>query len=308
MKLVEIKLRKNNFGDDLNEWLWPQIFANIDDNDNGYFLGIGTILLGGSPVLEKISRSKKIVFGSGVRPSELYVSYKPDSLTDIKFLRGPLSSQALDHKYEYITDAAYAVRQLDNFQQLQNTEKKYEISVMPYFHSVDYFDWKSICKKLGFHYISPLSENGVEFTLKEIAASRHLISEAMHGAIAADLLRVPWHRFVLTTPHTEGDMVSQFKWADWLQSIKIYNPQITFIPFYKKSRVHNWVKNISNNIIATEFLYKPYVKKRIVEKLALVKDFYLSDNILLSEIDMKILKKINQLKAEYNFQDNRTNA
>ena len=297
MKYVVVKSGKDNFGDDLNKWLWPQLFKDIPDTDDCYFLGIGTLLLGGSPVLNKISHAKKIVFGSGVRPSESYVTFRADSLTDIKFLRGPLSALYLNNKYEYITDAAYAIRHIEKFQQLKNTEKKYEISVMPYFLSVDSFNWKSICKQLGFHYISPFSEKGVEFTLQEIASSRYLISEAMHGAIAADLLRVPWHRFILSTPHTEGEMVSQFKWADWLQSIRIYNPEVTFIPFYKKTPVHNWVKKISGNIISSEYLVKPYVKKKILERLSLVKDYYLSDDALLCEIDNRILEKINQLKA-----------
>ncbi|MEP7279775.1 MAG: polysaccharide pyruvyl transferase [Bacteroidota bacterium] len=298
MKYVVVKSRRDNFGDDLNGWLWPQIFKDIPENDDSYFLGIGTILLHNSTIFKGIGNAKKIVFGSGFRPSESYKNFKADDLTDIKFLRGPLSAQALNNQYEYITDAAYAIRHLDQFQGLKNTEKKYEISVMPYFLSTEFFNWERICRQLGFHYISPLAEKGVAFTLQEIASSRYLITEAMHGAIAADLLRVPWHRFVLSTPHTEGELVSQFKWADWLQSINIYNPEISFIPFYKKTRVHNWVKNITGNIIATEYLYKPAIKKQIMERLAAVKNFYLSDDLLLREIDDKILQKINEVKAE----------
>ena len=300
MKYLHIKSAKDNFGDDLNAWLWPQIFTGVPAHDDCYFLGIGTLLLGDSPFLKKIAHSKKIVFGSGLRPSESYVNYIPDGLTDIKFLRGPLSAMLLENKYGYITDAAYAIRQLQNFEELKNTPKKYEVSLMPYFLSVDFFDWKSICNKLGVHYISPLSEKGVAFTLREIAASKHLISEAMHGAIAADLLRVPWHRYVLTTPHTEGGMVSQFKWSDWLQSVQLYNTLVTFIPFYKKTRVHNWVKRMSGNIVSTEYLFKPAVEKRLLEKLGLIKDYYLSDDAVLDRIDEKMGQQINQLKMDLN--------
>ncbi|MFT3934320.1 MAG: hypothetical protein QM726_11930 [Chitinophagaceae bacterium] len=300
MNYVEVKSRKDNFGDDLNVWLWPQIFNKEMPNANDiFFLGIGTILAGGSKELQKMDGYKKVVFGSGVRPSESYKIYKPDALTDIVFLRGPLSSQFLNNQYDYITDAAYAIRQLPDFEKIKNTEKKYDVSLMPYFLSTDYFNWEKICEELGFHYISPLSEKGVDFTLSEIAASKYLISEAMHGAIAADILRVPWHRFVLTTPHTEGAMVSEFKWADWLQSVQLNNLEVSFIPFYMKSRVHLWVKALTGNIVSTEFLYKPFVKKKIIETLSQVKNYHLSKDNVITKVDDMILSKINQVMENY---------
>ncbi len=299
MKFVSIELSKNNFGDDLNGWLWPKLFSGIHSNEEIYLLGIGTILLHDSPGLNKLLHSRKIVFGSGVRPSETYHLFKPDPLMEIKFLRGPLSAQVLDNKYEFITDAAYAMRQWNGFHNLKETKKEYEISVMPYFLSVDYFDWEAICRQLGYHYISPCSEKGVEFTLREIAASKLLITEAMHGAIAADILRVPWHRFILTTPYTEGELVSEFKWRDWLQSVNIQNPEITFIPFYRKTRVHNWIKKITAGSIATQYLFKPYVKRQILQELASSKKYYLSGENLLSEIDQRIQDQIANMYRQF---------
>lgn len=299
MKYVVAKSRKDNFGDDLNAWLWPELFGNKPGNDDTYFLGIGSILLGNSPLLAKMDNARKIVFGSGVRPSESYIPYQPDSKTDIRFLRGPLSAAMLLNKYEYISDAAYAIRQLKDFESLKNTTKKYRISLMPYFLSADLYNWQAICKELGYHYISPLSEHGVEFTLKEIAASSCLITEAMHGAIAADLLRVPWHRFVLSTPHMEGTMVSQFKWSDWQQSIAVNEQEVSFIPFYKKTRVHNWIKRASFDKISTEFLFKQQVRKKIIAGLATEKKYCLSSDVLLQEIDERIARKISDVKRDY---------
>jgi len=172
MKVTYYKSKKGNFGDDLNDWLWKKIFKTIPLNEGDNFIGIGSLLHNDSHVIKNLSKERKIVFGSGVKPSRYYSNFKVDDMWDIKFLRGPLSAITLDNRFEYITDAAYAMRQIDEFDNLISTPKKYEISLMPYFHSVNYFDWKRICDNLGYHYISPLSENGVEYTIKEIASSK----------------------------------------------------------------------------------------------------------------------------------------
>lgn len=302
MKYLFFKSKKGNFGDDLNPWLWPKIFGNNIQSKNTYFLGIGSILHNENHNLNGIKEAKKIVFGTGVRPSQFYTNLTLDKNWDVKFLRGPLSAAAVDNKYEYITDAAYVLRQLSDFDQYLNCEKKYEISLMPYFHSVDYFDWENICKTLGYHYISPFSESGVEDTLREIAASKVLITEAMHGAIVADLLRVPWHRYILSTPHTEGGRVSDFKWTDWLNSVGIYNPEVTYIPFYEPTRYTRWIKKLSLDYVHAVFLQKSRVKKIILERLRPAKKTYVSKDEIISEIDNKLAEKIIELKHELSLQ------
>jgi hypothetical protein len=299
MEYLYFKSKHGNFGDDLNPWLWPQLFEGINTGTTDVFLGIGSILHAENAVFNTLQGRKKIVFGTGIRPSSIYTNLKMDESWDVKFLRGPLSTTALQKKYEYITDAAYALRQLPDFDKVINQEKKYEVSLMPYFHSLEFFDWEQICKELGYHYISPFSENGVEETLKEIAASKVLITEAMHGAIVADILRVPWHRFILTTPYTEGAMVSEFKWSDWLQSVGIYHPEVTFINFYKKTRIHGWLKNLSSKVISTEFLLTAKVKEDILKKLAGGKLTYLSDDLVVKEIDEKIAGKVQELIRQH---------
>ena len=214
MNILYYKSREGNFGDDLNPWLWSKLFEKqLQNQDDNYFLGIGSILHSGNMDLKNIINQKKIVFGTGIRPSHTHEKFYIDKTWDIKFLRGPLSSSRLGNKHEFISDAAYAIRQLESFPDLKNIDKKYEISLMPYFHSMKYFNWEKIASKLGYNLISPYSEKGVEHTLREIAASKYLICEAMHGAILADIMRVPWHRFVLTTPYTEGERVSDFKYT-----------------------------------------------------------------------------------------------
>ncbi len=308
MNYLYYKSKKGNFGDDLNVWLWPKIWGNLSEELKIYFLGIGSILYNENPNYKKLNDDKKIVFGSGIRPSPLYTKFKIDATWNIRFLRGPLSAQALENKYPYITDSAYALRQLPEFDKYLNCEKKYDISLMPYFHSEDYFDWPKICKQLGYHYISPHSENGVEFTIQEIAASRKIITEAMHGAIVADLLRVPWHRFILSTPFTEGPMVSEFKWNDWLGSVEINQPEVTYVPFYGKLKkqksysrtiLYQKINRISSIFFSVEFLFKRNVRKNLMNKLSRITAYSLSEDRVIEVIDKKMAIEIEAFKNEF---------
>ncbi len=301
MKYIYYKDPKGNFGDDLNGWLWPQFFGEESLDNDDAFLGIGSILFNDNQLITDLKGRKKIVFGTGVRPA--YESFKYDDNWDIKFLRGPLSSYSLNSEYEYITDAAYALRFIENFDSLKNLEKKYEISVMPYFRSIPFFDWQLICDSLGYHYISPLSENGVEFTLKEIASSKYLITEAMHGAILADVLRVPWNRYILSTPVTEGSMVSEFKWMDWLYSVGLTNVNATFIKFNRKTFLNPWIKKISGNILDVDFFVKKVVVTEILSKLASIDLYYLSKDSIIDGIDEKLNAKIIDFKRELNLKN-----
>lgn len=302
MRYLYFKSEKGNFGDDLNPWLWEQLFGTELDQKDACFFGIGSILHNGNKHLKALKKDeKKIVFGTGVRPAKDYSRFTVDDTWDIRFLRGPLSSFALGGKYPYITDAAYAIRQIPDFsKRFLNKEKKYKTSLMPYFHSVEYFDWKKLCDELGYHYISPYSENGVEETLNEIAASEQLITEAMHGAILADALRVPWHRFILSTPHTEGGLVSEFKWNDWLLSVGMSTIESTFIPFYSKGRVYEFFKNKSKGLLSVETLHKKKILQLMLSKLSKPNGFMLSDDKVLFTLDDKMVREVERILGREN--------
>lgn len=296
MNYVYYKDPKGNFGDDLNGWLWPQLFGEGKGNDPDVFLGIGSILFDGSPLFRELTTQRKIVFGTGVRPA--YKTFHLNGSWDIRFLRGPLSAYAFNNQFPYIADAAYAIRQLQDFGRWLHVPKKYKVSVIPYFKSVPFFDWESICYRLGFNYISPRSEKGVEHTLEEIAASEYVIAEAMHGAILADALRVPWHRFVLSTPHTEGSGVSAFKWMDWQAAIQLYNIDVTQVKLYRKSFLHQKIKSLSGNRISAEFLVPDMVKSELLKTLQGIAEFYLSGEEVLRRIDFKIHDQVALLQKE----------
>ncbi|KAA2243661.1 polysaccharide pyruvyl transferase family protein [Chitinophaga agrisoli] len=298
MNYIYYKDPKGNFGDDLNGWLWPQLFG-VEQPDNDAFIGIGSILYNDSPLFRDLGNKRKIVFGTGIRPG--YKNFTCDNTWDIRFLRGPLSAYNFNNTYEYIADAAYALRLTNDFNNIRSVKKQYEISVIPYFKSLEFFDWQAICDQLGFHYISPAAEKGVEHTLREIAASRYVIAEAMHGAIIADILRVPWSRFVLSTPFTEGGKVSEFKWMDWLHSIQLYNTESTPIQLYRKSSLHTKLKKMSGNMISAEFFVKRVVKDELLSKLRAIKHFHLSNDSVINSIDSRMFEKAAQLRQEIGF-------
>jgi succinoglycan biosynthesis protein ExoV len=295
MKLITYKAEKGNFGDDLNNWLWPQFFGSFNESSETAFLGIGSILFNNFPALREYDNSKKIVFGTGIRPTNQI--FKLDENWDIKFVRGPLSSACLD-KIEYISDAAYAIGLTHSYKKLLSSEKKYEVSVMPYFKSVEYVDWERICSKLGYNYISPLSETNIEKTLTQISETKYLITEAMHGAIVADIFRVPWHRFIFSTPYTEGSTVSEFKWLDWQSSINFVNTLNTTIPMYSRSKIDSILNRIYDKKLNINYFSSDNATANLLNQLSKIKDFSLSKDEKINEVFDRINLKINELKAE----------
>jgi len=211
--------KTGNFGDDLNVWLWSRLLPNIVDVEKDYrtsrlddkasltvFVGIGTLLNNGLP-----SNASKVVFGSGA-PSANRLAIN-DSWR-IYCVRGPLTAQALGIEANIaITDGAVLLKKID-FPQVNKT---FSVSFMPHHSSNLSVDWQSLCTALNMHYIDPTVST--EKTLEDIQRSELIITEAMHGAIVADVFRVPW------IPVRLNGIVNSFKWQDWCQSLGLlYKP------------------------------------------------------------------------------------
>jgi len=239
MNLIFYKSEKGNFGDDLNSWLWPQLFGEkiLLENSDTAFLGIGSILMKNSFFIEKANTYKnKIVFGTGLRSIKEEISF--DDSWNIMFLRGPYSSLKLTNSLNnYISDSAYCIGLLPNYNDLLKIPKKHKLSFIPYFKSIDKVNWEAICKQLGWNLILPTGNN-VEGFINEIASSEQVISEAMHGAIIADVLRVPWKRLRFYSHIYEGEGVSEFKWNDWLLSVDITKNSYIDSPMKKKRNIY----------------------------------------------------------------------
>lgn len=235
MNLYYYKDPIGNFGDDLNPWLWPQLFPKPLDHyfdHETLFLGIGSILN------HKIAEDtkKKIVFGSG------FGYGSPPSITDqwrFYCVRGPLTAKRLAlPEYMAICDSAVLVREImDPAQKTGSTA-----AFMPHHVTAQHHDWRSVCESLGIQYIDPADP--VERTLETIRNSSVVISEAMHGVIIADAFRVPW------IPVRTGERILEFKWQDWSSSLKLEH-KFEWVPPVWSQEHHSSFKRRLHPVSAT---------------------------------------------------------
>ncbi len=205
----------SNFGDSLNPWLWNQLLPGVfDEDETAVFIGIGTLL--NNLLRHRLSKARKIaVFSSGVG----YETGLPaiDDAWEIYCLRGPLSAQKLSLPANLaVADGAILVRRLFKPDGCKATR----FAFMPHVHHANYggASWKVICEQIGFGYIDP--RWSIEQVLSAISQTEVLLAEAMHGAIVADALRVPW------VPICTSSRILTFKWLDWCSSIDVeYQPR-----------------------------------------------------------------------------------
>jgi succinoglycan biosynthesis protein ExoV len=211
MQLYYFKGSKPNFGDDLNPWLWHKLLHNkvFNDDDTELFLGVGSIIYDSFP-----NDKKKIVFGSG------YGGYTNLPAIDdswvFRFVRGKITAKLLnlDEKLA-MGDSAILIRSCVSL----NHNKKYKISFIPHWESTLYGTWDKVCEAAGIHYINPCAIT--EEVVNDIVSSELVIAEAMHGAIVADSLRVPW---IPVKPIQEQH---HMKWYDWASALDLnINPYV----------------------------------------------------------------------------------
>ncbi len=224
-----------NFGDDLNPWIWGKLIPDLlDDDDHAIFVGIGTLLN------EYLPRARKTaVLGAGVG----YGKQLPqiDHTWKIYSLRGPLSARALGVSQTLaITDSAVLVRRLF----VERKRKLHRFAYMPHWTNANP-TWKLVCGQLRFAYVDP--QWPVEKVLSAINQTEVLISEAMHGAIVADSVRVPW-----IAVNTRPSEVLPFKWTDWCMSMGLdYKPErLTRLwNLHQRSRNHPSVRRLVKSVL-----------------------------------------------------------
>ncbi|WP_445777442.1 polysaccharide pyruvyl transferase family protein [Shewanella sp.] len=219
MKLTFFESNPSNFGDELNKYLWCRIIEPgfFDEDKETLFLGIGSILWNDYP-----QKSKKIVMGSG------YGGYTGipnvnDGSWDISFIRGPRTAQLLNiDKSKIITDAAILTKYLDFSDVNSPIVEGKKVGFMPHFQSIQRSNWKDVCNLSGIIYLDPTDPDILK-TLSIMKSCDFIISEAMHGVILADTLRVPW------IPIEPKFKLHRNKWFDWAESMDI-NLKFTSCP------------------------------------------------------------------------------
>jgi len=182
----------------------------LDDSNDTIFLGIGTLINRLVP-----SKPKKVVFSTGAGYGKL--PRIQENKWKFYCVRGPRTAKALSIDPNLaITDGAALVATVDT---LPTPKKRFSFGYMPHHLSLIKGPWHEIAKAANLKYVD--ATNDVDTVLREIASCEILITEAMHGAIVADALRIPW------IPVRCYRGILEFKWNDWCESLGIQYVPIT---------------------------------------------------------------------------------
>lgn len=236
MEIFYYKAPLRNFGDDLNAWLWPRVWPELELIEQyDWLIGIGSVLdgrLGDLP-------GRKLVLGAGYRPSQL----GPPPAQDVTILavRGRLTCEALGLD-PVLAKGDPAVLIQDAWRP-ERTDRR-GIGFMPHYQTSRAFPLKSIVEDAGLVYIDPESE--VETVLEAMSGVDRLLTEAMHGAIVADALGAPWKRIGLYNHVREAPGSVDFKWADWasVYGLDSQPSQVHELPIPAKGFVRRAVRRL----------------------------------------------------------------
>ena len=204
-----------NFGDELNTLLWPRLLPDLfDDDPAALFLGIGSVL-----DARHATAVTKVVAGAGyggyAQPATLDASWV------IHWVRGPRTARRLATvagvRPRRSGDAAAAGgpgRPTDGRPVAGGPSASCRISRA----------WRAAPglkppRLAGIDLIDPRGDPIA--IIAAIASCRVLLSEAMHGVIVADALRVPWVALQPLAP------IHRPKWQDWAEVLEL---QIEFQP------------------------------------------------------------------------------
>lgn len=207
-----------NFGDALNPLIFNALFPNFfDDNEEDLFVGIGSII--GLKAASARTR-RRIYFSSGFAagdPGTYGALPKLGPLDDVVCVRGPLTAQAMGLPSEKaIADGAILAVRLFDLHPLETTTP---VAYMPHVGSYGFYrDWEGLLATVGIQVIDPSGEP-ME-VMRRVQCTGLLLAEAMHGAIMADAIGIPW------IPVRCYGTINSFKWRDFTASMGLeYQPQ-----------------------------------------------------------------------------------
>jgi succinoglycan biosynthesis protein ExoV len=211
MRLYHWQGQAPNFGDELNTLLWPTLLPGFfDDDPREIFLGIGSVLDSRHP-----AGARKIVAGAG------YGGYETAPVLDrnwtIHWVRGPRTARQLGLPADCgigdpasLIDAALLSAMLGG---TPGPGERRGVGFMPHFETAIRGAWHRAAARAGLVFIDPRADPRA--VLAAIGRCRVLVSEALHGVIVADALRVPW---VAVAPFAS---VHAPKWDDWASAMGI---------------------------------------------------------------------------------------
>lgn len=199
-----LKWPGNNFGDKLNDVIFqnlgvsqciPYKKPNLFDLTEQTALGLGTLLS------HKV-KSPVTVLGSGADGVR-----KPSIPLNYKFVRGKKTAAYLNlDSSTAVGDTAYFLK--DYIQNLDASHKEYEIGIIPHYINDTVLS--------GDNIISPRLP--IEEFIVKVSKCKLILAEAMHGAICADILRIPWAPISIDSVKYP---IQYFKWNDFASMFDI---------------------------------------------------------------------------------------
>lgn len=287
----------NNYGDALNPIIFNYFLGNdFFDSDNDIkLIGIGSILG------LKQGDYSKIIFSSGYADGDnsTYGNLPTiDESYNVVCVRGPKTAEILNlDNSKSVADGAIL---LPKVWELAGVKKKYKYSLILHHKSYDYYsNWKEICNDLDVHLIDVREDP--KLITQQIVQSEYVLAEAMHGAIIADSYRVPW------LPLKLYPGVNEFKWKDYSESIglniifKESKDYLHSIDFYNKL-IRNRIRVpgfISISISKFIHFYRIRKIKLFLRKVINDNNFYLSDNEILNQKQLRLIELLEQLKKNH---------
>jgi succinoglycan biosynthesis protein ExoV len=215
MKLTYFRNTPANFGDEINAFMWHKLVPPgfLDEDEAELFLGIGSILwdhLPKSPIKHVMGSG----FGGYTAPPDVH-----DGSWNVVWLRGPITAEKLGVDPGLaICDSAILLRATTLPPPLGGGRTVF----MPHFESAARGSWQKVCALAGIDYLDPRGD--CEELLSRMRGARLMITEAMHGAIVADALRVPWIPILPFFPQHRA------KWEDWARSLALTLSPATLPP------------------------------------------------------------------------------
>jgi succinoglycan biosynthesis protein ExoV len=216
MQVLHFHAEHGNFGDDLNATLWERVLSpKVWDVPDVVLVGIGTILNDDRLNAETVGDARVFILGSGAGYGRLCA---PEILqrAEILAVRGPLTAALVGQPNSAATDGAALLATLPECQPI---ERNREAAFIPHISSALTGDWETVCRVAQVDYIDP--RWAVDKVIAAIRSSKLIITEAMHGAILSDTLRVPW------VPVVTSSKILDLKWHDWTRSLGLkYEPHM----------------------------------------------------------------------------------
>jgi succinoglycan biosynthesis protein ExoV len=204
---------KLNFGDDLNEIVWRELLPkHVFEADDVLLMGIGSIFNAHFAPLSRTQGKRVFVLGSGAGYFAL-----PPGWENWKILavRGPLTAELIGKPEVAATDSAALLSVLPQIVSL--APERSSTLLIPHHSSAAYGQWEKVAAAAGLTYLDPRLP--VPVVMEHFSRAKLVVTEAMHGAIVADTLRIPW------IPITIAPDTLPFKWRDWTLSLDLpYEP------------------------------------------------------------------------------------